>query len=296
MNRLEALSKLFSRVTSERLEAARLLGTEALDSDLPVVRLALGSEGVPWIRSALEDVRSRLEKDASRGSAFKVDDVRGASQSEDVKHETIGQVLHELTPAIGRLKMAVMKEYDRYQGSKIEREFEKIAELVDLFSRWRRVNSAPRYVSLDIGSLLLDVLEDEGSVGVPVVIRDDPRAPLVVTDREFLKAAVANGLRNAIQAIEEKGAARTGDEGVTVSYGATDRDFWISILDDGVGLPEKYEAVFAATTTTKPGHSGLGLPIAYEAVTKLGGRLSLTSAVPSGARFLIEVPLRMPQE
>jgi signal transduction histidine kinase len=295
MNRLEALSKIFSRSTAERLEAARLLSDEGIESDLSVIRLALGSEAVPWIRSALEAARSRLERGSTGGSESASIESKRPSLDEDVKHETIGQVLHELTPAIGRLKMAVMREYDGYVGSQIEKEFEKIAELVDLFSRWRRVNSSPRYTSVDIQKLLNELVEDEASGGVPVVVRDDPRMPLIVTDREFLKAAIANGLRNAIQAIESKGVARTGEECVTVSYGATDREFWISVNDDGVGLSGKSEAVFAATTTTKPGHSGLGLPIAREAINKLGGRLSLTSALPAGAKFLIEVPLRAAQ-
>jgi signal transduction histidine kinase len=295
VNRLEALSKLFSRGATERLEAARLLSEEAVESDLPVIRLALSSEAVPWIRSALEAARTRLEQDMVTPES-EVTALKRHSTDEDVKHETIGQVLHELTPAIGRLKMAVMKEYDGYSGSQIESEFEKIAELVDLFSRWRRVNTSPRYASVDLQVLLGDVVEDESSDAVPVVVRDDPRMPLVITDKEFLKAAIANGLRNAIQAIEAKGGARTGEECVTVSYGVTDREFWISIIDEGVGLSGKSEAIFAATMTTKPGHSGLGLPIALEAINKLGGRLSLTSAVPSGAKFLVEVPLRAVSE
>lgn len=295
MNRLEALSKIFSRTTAERLDAARLLSEEAVETDLSVIRLALGSEVVPWIRSALEDARSRLERGSVIASESKSVLSEHPSIQENVKHETIGQVLHELTPAIGRLKMAVMKEYDGYSGSKIENEFEKIAELIDLFSRWRRVNSAPRYISVDVRKLLNEVIEDEASGGVPIIVIDEFRMPLVVTDREFLKAAIANGLRNAIQAIESKGGARTGEESVTVSYGATDREFWISVNDDGVGLSGKVEAVFAATTTTKPGHSGLGLPIAREAINKLGGRLSLTPALPAGAKFLVEVPLRAMQ-
>ncbi|WP_181141935.1 ATP-binding protein [Xanthomonas arboricola] len=188
-----------------------------------------------------------------------------------------------------------MKDYGGYSGSQIEKEFEKIAELVDLFSRWRRVNSSPHYDLVDIKKLLNEVVEDEASGGVAVIIREDVRMPCVVTDREFLRAAIANGLRNAIQAIESKNIARTGEECVTVSYGATDREFWISVNDDGVGLSGKAEAVFAATMTTKPGHSGLGLPIAHEAISKLGGRISLTSARPAGANFLIEIPLRMVQ-
>jgi signal transduction histidine kinase len=295
VNRSDALSKIFSRSTAERLEAARLLSDSAVESDLSVIRLALGSEVVPWIRSALDAARTRLERSSTGSSEIEPTSTKRPSLDEDVKHETIGQVLHELTPAIGRLKMAVMRDYDAYFGSQIEREFEKIAELVDLFSRWRRVNSSPRYTAVDIQKLLSDVIEEEASGGVPVVVRDDLRMPLVVTDREFLKAAIANGLRNAIQAVESKGVSRTGEECVTVSYGATDREFWISVNDDGVGLAGKSEAVFAATTTTKPGHSGLGLPIAHEAVSKLGGRLSLTSSLPAGAKFLIEVPLRAAQ-
>lgn len=292
MNRDEALAKIFSRAASERLDAARFLSEKAQADDLAIVRLALGAEGVPWIRSALELVRERLENEGK--SAVTAPQGRGAPQSsgEETVHDTIGQVLHELTPAIGRLKMAVMSEYEGYVGSSTEREFEKLAKLIDLFSRWRRVNSEPRYSRVDLEDLLREVVEEESAGGIVMAVQEDPAVPLVLTDREFLKAAVANGLRNAVQAIEARGETRTGEEGVTISYGVTDREYWISVLDDGIGLTQKGEAVFASTTDLRPGRSGLGLPIAREAVSKLGGRLSLRSAVPRGAKFLIEVPLR----
>lgn len=296
MTREEALVQIFSKDAQLRLNAARELVFLAKEIDASVIRAALSAEAVPWVRSALTRARVRLER-SSQDAQRRIQDpqndfqISGGASEEAIKRDTIGQVLHELTPAVGRLKMAVMTDYSAYSNSRIAKEFDKLGELLDLFGRWRRVNSELRFSRVDLRELLQEIVVDEVNVGIVVTIQSDPKVSSVLTDREYLRAAIANGLRNSVQAIEAKKEARNGTEGITISYGITDRDFWVAINDEGVGLTESIEHVFQATMTTKPGHSGLGLPIALEAVTKLGGRLSLTSSSPGGAKFLIEVPL-----
>lgn len=293
MDKASALAALHSRSLTERLEAARALMKLAQQDDLPVVRRALASEHVPWVISALERLIRKLEgADANHPDDWEQDAEFESDNEDSVRSETIGQLLHELTPAIGRLKMAAMTECDAYDDSKLSAEFEKLAQLIDLFGRWRRVNSRPRFTRVNIGELIQEVVEDEGVKGVPIIFNGDRSLCTIITDREYLKAALANGLRNAVQAVEMKGGARNGNEGVTLTYGVTDKEYWVAINDDGIGLQRDFEYIFKSTTTTKPGHSGLGLPIAREAVLKLGGKLSLTPSVRGGAKYLIEIPLR----
>jgi signal transduction histidine kinase len=294
MTRDDALTALFSPRAHERLQAARVLANAAKRDDLGSIRLALDNEHVPWVRSALEKLKLRLQ--GGKASPSDLNELldpgeRPPEASEITRSDLIGQVLHELTPAIGRLKMAAMSELQTYGGSRTEKEFERVAQLVDLFERWRRISAPPRSSAIDLHALLSDVADEEGASGVPIHVIAVENMPAIESDREFLRAAVANGVRNAVQAIEQKEKARSGEEAVTITYGITDRDFWISVNDDGVGLPGNAEYVFLSTTTTKPGHRGLGLPIALEAIAKLGGTVSLTPGARGGARFFVQVPI-----
>lgn len=295
MNREQALVALFGKSQGVRLVAARTLERLATESDLSAIRSAYASETAPWIKSALLRAKAKLEGSSlpTRGLSEESADIPNSDEPDKIREETIGQVLHELSPAVGRVKMAAMAACTDYAGSRLQRELEQLTRLIDLFSRWRRVSSSQRLTQVDLRQLIEDVIADESKDGVVVLVVENPRQSPIVTDLEFLRAAVANGLRNAIEAIQAKGAARRGDEQVTISFGATDREYWLAIHDEGIGVSGG-EHVFAATTTTKPGHRGLGLAIAQQAIRKLGGRVSLTPNSGGGAKFLVEVPLQGP--
>jgi signal transduction histidine kinase len=81
-------------------------------------------------------------------------------------------------------------------------------------------------------------------------------------------AVVSNGLRNAFEAIGERGridVRATAESGVVT----------VEILDDGSGPPADTSAVFELGFSTKPGSSGVGLALAREVVIDLGGRIEL---------------------
>ncbi len=73
----------------------------------------------------------------------------------------------------------------------------------------------------------------------------------------------------------------------------------LSIADDGNGIPaSQIERVFHPFFSTKfgQGGSGLGLYVAYNKAKKiLGGKLTVTSELHHGARFMLEMPRVAPQ-
>ena len=77
-----------------------------------------------------------------------------------------------------------------------------------------------------------------------------------------------------------------------VSWGTTDVDNWVSIVDVGIGFKGNVQRAFDIGTTTKAGHHGMGLAIANQAIVSMGGGIIL---VPNerGVRFEMRWPKKM---
>ena len=72
---------------------------------------------------------------------------------------------------------------------------------------------------------------------------------------------------------------------VIVTWGETDVDIWVSVLDHGPGIAGPVESVLGIGKSTKVGHNGFGLPIAKAAIEALGGTLILESSTGGGAKY-----------
>ncbi len=116
------------------------------------------------------------------------------------------------------------------------------------------------------------------------------RAPRVAMEQ-----VVTNAMRNALDAL----AARRGQPGaplglIRIDMGLTDQEeFRLTLEDNGVGVGSAaVEHLFEAFYTTKPAGqgTGLGLFVCRDIVEEWGGRVSLTSAEPSGACWTLTLP------
>ncbi|MFA5147083.1 MAG: ATP-binding protein [Candidatus Omnitrophota bacterium] len=112
--------------------------------------------------------------------------------------------------------------------------------------------------------------------------------PNIMVDRKQFQEVLFNLIRNAGQAIGEKGK-------VTVTGYKEKGRVFIDIQDTGSGIPEdKLKMLFNPFFTTKePGKgTGLGLFIVRQVVEKNGGKIYLKSSkVGEGTTFTIEFPM-----
>jgi PAS domain S-box-containing protein len=127
-----------------------------------------------------------------------------------------------------------------------------------------------------------------------------PRAKLVVDLGEIppiagheheIAQVVLNLLLNAIQAIPE-GRPRDNEVRLTTRVGS-DGSVVLSVRDTGTGVaPEHLRHVFDPFFTTKKvgEGSGLGLSICHGIVERMGGTITLESAVGSGTTFTVRLP------
>ena len=72
---------------------------------------------------------------------------------------------------------------------------------------------------------------------------------------------------------------------VTISWGDSDVDYWLAVLDHGVGLAGPIETAFEIGNSTKKDHIGFGLAIARQAVETMIGSLILEPAKHGGALY-----------
>jgi signal transduction histidine kinase len=136
--------------------------------------------------------------------------------------------------------------------------------------------------------LLPLVTEVADANGLPVEGEIDWRCTMpgdieVLADRDQLYRVLANLMRNARQAIEEKrlaGDPATPPDAVIATARQLDGETVIEIADSGPGIPEKARAALfeAFRSTTRRGGSGLGLAIAAEILRAHGGSIELAEA------------------
>lgn len=118
-----------------------------------------------------------------------------------------------------------------------------------------------------------------------VHLETETKSP-VLADREKLLRVLSNGLRNALEAMEEE-AGR-----IEISVRAKGSRVFIRIEDAGPGIPEgDLVRVFTPFFTTKPQGTGLGLAYSKKVMEEMGGRISLTNRRKThGAVLTIELP------
>ena len=70
---------------------------------------------------------------------------------------------------------------------------------------------------------------------------------------------------------------------MVITWGMTDVDYWVVILDQGPGIVGVGEGAFNIGSTTKMGHIGFGLAIGRQAMDTLEGNVTLFPAQGGGA-------------
>ena len=105
-------------------------------------------------------------------------------------------------------------------------------------------------------------------------------------DEGKLKRIIFNLLRNAFEAIEERGG-----EIQLLFEGARDEDLFVTVSDDGPGIPPEIRASLfeAFVTSRKASGTGLGLSIVRRLVDELGGSIALDSS-NAGTAFRLTLP------
>jgi two-component system NtrC family sensor kinase len=189
---------------------------------------------------------------------------------------------HELLQKAKEIMTKVIKETDRATAitkklSSFAKPAKGEAELINIDKEVDEVLGLVGY------ELKLEKIEVEKRV--------EKEIPAISADRKQFQEVLFNLVRNAGQAIGEKGK-------ITISAWSEKGKVLIDIQDTGSGIPEdKLKELFNPFFTTKePGKgTGLGLFIVRQVVEKNGGRIYLKETkVGEGTTFRIEFPAALP--
>jgi two-component system NtrC family sensor kinase len=151
------------------------------------------------------------------------------------------------------------------------------------------------YEDLGVNDVLREVisfLEKEAlHRNIKIELHLDENLPRVSSDRGQLQQVFLNILSNAFAAVTDNG---------NISIHTWDEDsekVGISFEDDGCGMSQKdLENIFEPFFTTKKGYgTGLGLPITYGIIKKMGGSIKVESKQGEGSTFTIYI-LKIPKK
>jgi signal transduction histidine kinase len=120
-----------------------------------------------------------------------------------------------------------------------------------------------------------------------------PDLPLVLGNSQLLQQVVFDIISNARWAIEKKAQKTEGVISVRTGFAAEDKQVYISISDNGIGIPrDNLDRIFEPFFTTKAigEGTGLGLSIAYSIVREHKGIIDVNSEEDKGANFKISLP------
>jgi two-component system sensor histidine kinase ChvG len=274
----------------------------------PVRRLARAADRVRRGRIGRENIPSMAERDDEIGEL-----ARSLSAMTQALYDRIdaiesfaADVAHELKNPLTSLKSAVemmartssegrdrLMQIVRSDVQRIDRLITDISDASRLDAELSREPAEP----VDLRHLLATILEVYRMLGLPrgVTLELDFASPellVVMGADERLGQVVRNLIDNAVSFSPDNGR-------VKLSAGADAGMARIAIEDDGPGIPpENLETIFNRFYTERPAeqgfgnNSGLGLSIARQIVTGLGGRIWAENREDAtGARFIVELPL-----
>jgi nitrogen-specific signal transduction histidine kinase len=147
----------------------------------------------------------------------------------------------------------------------------------------------------DLNATMADVVElmQSRARELGVTLEWEPAADLPETlfDADGIHRAALNVVTNAIDASAGGEAPRVV---VSTSWDADAATARITVTDNGVGIEEsELASIFQIFASSKGSRgTGLGLPVSRKIVLEHGGKISVTSKVGQGSRFVIELPLK----
>jgi signal transduction histidine kinase len=294
MTKEDAINQLFSNSSHARFMAAHELSKVAKPEDLPLLLRARQVENDAFVLKRLEaaiamcgqiDANCELE-------AFDTEDLDMDSSVRDRARATewiAGMLLHEIGSKLGLVALAASGEVPEYEKSKTSRYVKNLQAIFDAIEQLKSATIQPHLEQFDLFELIEEIVyleKDRESAEVSLV---GPRPFVIMSGKHLLRLALSNGIRNALEAVSEPAQAEQteNDTLIVVTWGTTDIENWISVIDHGPGLAGFPHSSFEIGKTTKGNHPGFGLAIARQALETLGGEVSLNPSPAGGAKYEI---------
>lgn len=219
------------------------------------------------------------------------------------QRELTRAVSHELRTPVARIRFAVDMladtddEESRFeQRDYIDQDIESLNGLIDEILTYAKLEEgSPKmdWEDIKLKDLVDQIVRETNALGKPieVVAGDVDEKAMAIADKRYLHRVLQNLAGNATRYAEGK---------IIVSAGVRKGEAFVSVEDDGQGIPEKdRERVFIPfarlddSRTRSTGGYGLGLSIVSRIAFWFNGKMKVDES-PSlgGARFVMTWPVR----
>src|SRR5213595_2019516 len=209
-----------------------------------------------------------------------------------VAHE-IGNPLNSLHIHLQLMQRTVQKLHDGAKGELQQSidvarsEVDRLDSIVTQFLRAIRP-SRPQLRPENLNTIIEEAVRffapeiQDRDIVVEQELRSD--LPLLQLDRDQMKQAFYNVIKNSVEAMKRHGTLR-------IRTDVDDTHVLITFVDSGSGMSaENLGRVFEPYFTTKPAGTGLGLLIVRRIVREHGGELSIQSREGKGLTVTIRLP------
>jgi signal transduction histidine kinase len=263
---------------------------------VPLLRRASEREPDAYVVTAINQILERLggrpDDPEPQPDAFAAIDETQAHEDAYAAavEDTTQMLVHELRRFVGLVRIAARSEIDAFPQSATAMELDRLSSLMDAVERLGRAAATPAFEEFDLAGLVLNLRALEGERFDVTIAHQGPDPLVVVGDPGLIELAARNGLVNACESAREM---PTEEEKVVIlTWGLTDRDVFIAVLDRGEGLPSELPDPFAFAQSNKSGHLGVGLALARRALQSLGGYVSLRNRAGGGATYEMRWPIQ----
>ena len=193
------------------------------------------------------------------------------------------QLLERELDVVGAEERAALKEL----VSVSRREVERLDQVIGQFLRALRPTQ-PGFERASVRAVVDDTLaflkHEIKDRDILVEIEDPGDVPQAFIDKNQIKQAFFNIIRNAIQAMTNGGLLK-------ITLGSNDHFVTISFQDTGPGIPhDELGNIFEAYYTTKSEGTGLGLMIVQRIMRDHGGEIEVHSEPGKGTAFTLFLP------
>ncbi len=173
----------------------------------------------------------------------------------------------------------------------ILREVQSLKSMVDEFSRFARLPNA-KLETGNINEVISQAVAMYEDRFEDINIETNLAAilPDVMIDAEQLKRVFVNLIENSIEAFDETADDKTIN--VSSRHDVARDLIVIELSDNGRGIaPGDMQKLFQPYFSTKGRGTGLGLAIVNRIVSEHRGKIKVVAHQPSGAKFIIELPV-----
>ncbi|MBZ7421908.1 MULTISPECIES: sensor histidine kinase [Enterobacterales] len=280
----EILNMLNSVSPKQRYDVAKYLAGNQLPLLEINLRTAYEKETVGYIKKTLDLAISRLQQSTVKNEVNDDEVPQNHQVSyQNGMNEMASMFLHELESVVGRIAYTAKNEIKPYDISETKKHIEMLRSVIEAITQIKEASKSKNTEEVNIHEFINNLIHSAYPNNLSEIRLSGNFGINCICDKNLLKLAITNGIRNAIESCLEFDK----ETEISIWWGETNVDWFISIMDNGIGITLPVEQLMKKKVTTKNNHLGYGLLIITKAMERLDGHWTLENDAAEGANLTL---------